>query len=378
MKNVHSPLRAALAAVALLGATAALADEDRFSVHGFGYQDYRQSSDNSYLGADRRGSWDNNFLGIVLAGTVGDRSKVWAQFQANSNEQARVTWMFVDYRFSDETTAYVGRIKFPYGLYNEFIDTKFLQLSAVEPAAYSGAIDMVYDAYNGVGIDHDIAVPGGKLRLQGYLGNIYNPPAPTSSPLCSGNGGSCTSPVYAAEAPVSDRRLYGGRVTWETPVEGLRAMLSFNRTAVELVTAQQPTLGSMAQETRAMLSFDFLRNDWDVKAEFNMHLYPGFGTDYATVRSDAWYVQAGRTLGKLTPYVRYDFADADNQHESDPSYFQRTWVAGLNVRVLDNLNVRGEVHANHGYALPVAAGEVPAGAGKDSWQMFVVSVNFIF
>jgi hypothetical protein len=46
------------------GATAA-ALGDRFQLYGYGSQDYLQASRNTCLGADDRGSWDVNFIGLV-------------------------------------------------------------------------------------------------------------------------------------------------------------------------------------------------------------------------------------------------------------------------------------------------------------------------
>jgi len=106
------PLALAITTIAGFSSIDASAQEDRFAFHGYGNQDYRQSSANSYLGADPRGTWDNNFLGLVFTGTINERSQVWAQLQANSTEQARVTWMFVDYQFNDVLRAHVGRVKF--------------------------------------------------------------------------------------------------------------------------------------------------------------------------------------------------------------------------------------------------------------------------
>src|SRR5690348_8975579 len=52
-----------------------------FELHGYGSQDYMQASHNTYLGADNRGTWDNNFLGFVGTVTLNDKSKLWAQLE---------------------------------------------------------------------------------------------------------------------------------------------------------------------------------------------------------------------------------------------------------------------------------------------------------
>jgi len=356
-------------ALAMAGAHA----DDRLSINGFGYQDYRQANANQYSGADSRGSWDNNFLGIVMSGKASDRDTVWAQVQANSTEQTRITWMFLDHRFNDNLSAHVGRVKFPYGLYNEFIDNKTLQLSAIEPSAYSGAGDMVYDAYNGIGLDWT----SGSLFTQIFAGNVYNPPVPTSPPVCSVVGGCTANPPTAASIPAhSDRRLIGGRITWNTPQEGLRFMLSANGTQGES-NVVSPTLGQLYMEERAMLSADYDIDNLDIKSEFNYHKIPAFSGGTGVI-SSAWYVQGGYKIGLWTPYARYDNFKADNRYASDPSYYQKEWVLGVNYKISDNLNARIEDHFIHGYGLPVGAQETPLNGGKTNWNMLAAQVNFMF
>jgi hypothetical protein len=369
-KQRFTPCLVAIGAAALLGSAVARAQEDRLSLHGYGNQDFRTSSANSYLGADKRGTWDNNFLGLVVTGTINERSQVWAQLQANSTEQTRVTWMFVDYQFNDSLRGHVGRVKFPFGIYNEYIDTRALQMTVVEPAAYSGPADMGYDAYNGLGLDYDLNLgTSGKLGVQIFFGNIYNPPAPTTSAPFD-------NPIDAKIEPHNDRRIVGSKLTWETPIEGLRLLFSANRASVES-TAVKPTLGAMVQEDRWIASTDFVRGDLDLKAEYNRHNFPGVD-GFPGVNSAAWYVQAGYALGNWIPYVRYDALVTDKSQSLDPSYFQRTVVTGVNYRLNRNLNLRGEMHFNHGYALPVVAGETQPGMGVVDWRMLAVSVNFMF
>jgi len=88
----------------VLAAAAAHAD-DKFTVNGYGYQDYRQTDKNFFEDAGERGSWDNNAFAVVMSAKVSDRDTAWAQLQAKSVDSAgltRFTWMFLDHRFSDK------------------------------------------------------------------------------------------------------------------------------------------------------------------------------------------------------------------------------------------------------------------------------------
>jgi hypothetical protein len=337
----------------VIAAAGAHAD-DKFSINGFGYQDYRQTNANFSEGASQRGTWDNNFFAVAMSAKVSDRDTAWAQLQANSTEPTRFTWMFVDHRFTDNVSMHVGRVKFPYGLYNEYIDNKWLQLSAVTPTAYSGAADMIYDAYSGVGLDWT----SGSLFTQVYGGNIY-----------------VTDPASDEHA---DRRLIGTRITWNTPYEGLRLMVSANEAQIEF-NANAPggvsnVLTQLGKEDRAMLSLDYVSDKLDIKSEYNYHKVPFLPADPAatpTTRSNAWYVQVGYKMGLWTPYVRYDSFHADQQDKSSPAKYQKDSVVGINYRVNDNVNARIEDHVIQGYGIAEAG-------NTKNWNLMAAEVNFLF
>ena len=351
MTSVTLRLLGASSAFALLGAicpatTAAVELGDRIDLHGYGYQDYAQASANSYLGADKHGTWDNNFFGLVMAATLTDRSKFWMQFEDTATEGTNVTWAFVDYDLSDDVRLHAGRVKLPLGFYNEIIDAKPLQPAALEPSLYQEAADMVHDSYQGVGIDYEQDIGGGHVLWQGYGGNVYD-----------------NDPSVVTR----DRRAYGGRITYRTPIDGVTLMGSAYRTEVQTLAT-----GTMSNEDRAILSAGYLAHDWDVKAEYGVHKMLG-------VTSDAWYVQAAYAVTEhWKPYVRHDFVVTDRALRGDPSYQQSTWVAGLNYRVNDALGLKLENHFNSGYGLPVAEGSVAAGAGTKVWNLTLVSADFQF
>jgi len=342
----------------VLAAAAAQAD-DKFSINGFGFQDYRQTNANFSEGASQRGTWDNNFFAIVMASKFTDRDTAWAQLQTNSTEQTRFTWMFVDHRFNDNLSVHVGRVKFPYGLYNEFIDNKWLQLSAVLPSAYNGAADMGYDAYTGAGVDWT----SGSVFSQVYGGNIY-----VSDPGSDDH---------------ADRRLIGTRITWNTPFEGLRLMVSANEAQIEynvnVGVGPSNALTQLGREDRAMMSVDYVSDRFDIKSEYNYHKSPYFiQIGDPTTIANAWYIQGGYKMGLWTPYARYDSYQADQQNTSDPSLYQKNWVIGVNYKINSNVNARIEDHIIHGYGLPVGSGEVAAGSGKTDWNLVAAEVNFLF
>jgi len=348
MRRLPANLAIALSCVGGLCAASAQAGDlsDRFDVHGYGFQSYAQASANAYLGADKHGTWDNNFLGLVVAATLTDQSKLWAQLEDTSGGGARFTWAFVDYQVNDALRVHVGRVKLPLGFYNEIINAKSLQPSALEPALYQRAADMVHDAYHGVGVDYEQDLGGGHLLWQGFGGNVYDVDPPVDS---------------------RDRRAFGGRLTYRTPIDGLRLILSGYRTQVEKLADH-----TMSNEDRAIVSAEFVRDAWDLKAEYGTHKFVG-------VSSYAYYVQGAYTVAeKWTPYVRYDYVTTDKSQRKDSSFSQKTVAVGLGYKVGANIGLKVENHFNNGYALPVASGEVAQGAGTRKWNLFFAAADFAF
>jgi hypothetical protein len=345
MKPTHCGMYALLGLIFAVPA-GAIDIGDSIQIHGFGSQDYAQTTANKYLGADNKGTWNNDFLGLVGAVSLTDKMKVWAQLETSVDDTTHFTWAFVDYQFSDAFSAQVGRIKFPLGLYNETIDATFLQLSSIPPDLYQGAADFVYDSYTGVGVRYEKTVGIGRFTWQVYAGQNYNDvPDPLSR----------------------DREMLGTRLTYGPPIDGLRFMVSFNHGQVQFFATND-----MVPEQRIILSGDYTGHDWDIKSEYATH-------QFQHVNSNSYYLQVGRTFAeRWVPFVRYDVVNLDRALQGNDSFTEKSVIAGLGFKLLSNVSLRGEAHFNRGYALPVASGEVIEGEGTRNWTMVVFGVHFIF
>jgi hypothetical protein len=353
-----------------LAASSAHAD-DKFTISGFGFQDYRQSNANSYEGADQRGTWKNGILALVMSANASDRDTVWAQLESKPTEPTEFTWAYLDHRFNDNLSARIGRIKMPYGLYNEYIDNKALQVSAIRPSAYSFQADMVHDAFSGIGIDWTL----GSLFTQVFGGTIYTP----------ANNRAITDAFSGSDGP-----YLGLRITWNAPVEGLRFMFSGwdSQTEDNTGIATTPPLGPISKEYRAMYSVEYVSDQLDIKAEHNHHQTPPTAAHLNVtpqifaapgVRTNAWYVQGAYKMGLWTPYARFDYFVGDQSIPSDPSSYQKDWVIGVNYKINANVNARIEDHIINGYGLPVTAQDMdPANPGKLNWNMMAAEINFMF
>ena len=355
--NLRRAARPICLAAGLTASLGAVAEDSIFSFNGFGNQDYRESSANSYEGADKRGTWEHNLLGLTVSAKLNDKARAWAELLASNADGTAINWVFIDYEINSNLKAHAGRVKLPFGIYNEDIDIKALHLAATDPVVYDAAADMTHDAYSGAGLDWSNNAKN--IVLEGFYGNFYTPGQ--------------ASPNTAIGPGFIDRRLIGGRLVYNTPVEGLRVMLSGNQSQVES-TAVTATLGQLGKENRVMYSVDYEAHGLDLKSEYSRHTVPALSGSSGLVLH-GYYAQAGYNMEKWTPYVRYDYVTTDESRKSDPNYYQKSVLIGVGYKLQDGLNLRAEEHFNRGYALPFATKET---ATQLNWRTFIVSINFMF
>lgn len=323
---------------------------DRLEIHGYGHQGYLQSTGNTYLKADNKGTWNYNSLSLVFTAKIDDKSKIWAQLHGTS-ESVRLDWAYVDYQLTTNLSGRAGQIKQPLGLYNEIRDIKFLQLSTLEPMLYQEAAEIVGESFRGVSAIYDHQIGDANLSWDVYFGQ------PTE-----------TKVNETDHAKGKFTRLIGGRVTYKTSVEGLRFMTSAYKTKIE--NAVSP-LDNGSKKT-VVLSADYTANNFDIKAEYGKLWF-------LNEEGKTYYVQAGYSFAeKWTPFVRYDYFTNNVAEKNDPAHFQKAKVLGLDYKINDALRVRVENHFNRGYALPNASTVEGDAGGKEKWNLFVISINFIF
>jgi hypothetical protein len=192
-------------------------DEKPWSVdvHGFVSQGFILSSGNNYLADSKKGSFEFNEAGINFTKGLGDRLRVGLQFFARDvgavgNYVPRLDWFNLDYRFTNWLGVRAGRLKLPFGLYNEFNDIDSARVPVLLPQS-------VYPILNR---DILLAQTGGELygyvplkhigafEYRLYGGTLHIDPPIAQPPLA----------LKSFHVPY----IVGGRLMWEAPLEGLR------------------------------------------------------------------------------------------------------------------------------------------------------------
>ena len=107
-------------------------------IHGYISQGYMRSNKNNFLAESYGGSFQFNELGINFSVELTDQLHAGLQLASRDlgslgNNKVVVDWAFMDYHYQDWMGLRVGRVKMPFGLYNETRDIDMLRTSILLP-----------------------------------------------------------------------------------------------------------------------------------------------------------------------------------------------------------------------------------------------------
>jgi hypothetical protein len=196
-------------------------DPTDVKVHAFVSQGVIKTSQNNYLAASKRGSFDFTEVGINFTSSLSEKLRVGVQLFAHDlgpigNYTPTFDWYYLDYRHSDWLGIRAGRTKIPFGLYNDSADIDAARVPILLPQSVY-PIDHRDYLLAQIGGELYGNVPLGKagaLEYRAYGGTIsFGTPAPPAPGIT----------VEKLEMPY----VYGGRALWTTPLEGLTAAGSY-------------------------------------------------------------------------------------------------------------------------------------------------------
>ena len=352
-------------------------------VHAFGSQGFIATTRNNYIDTNStHGSFQFSEIGINFTKVLVDKLRFGVQLFAEDlgptgNYNVRADWFYLDYRWQDWLGIRAGRVKIPFGLYNEINDVDSARISVLLPQS-------VYPIQNR---DYLLAQTGGELygylRLgplgaldyAGYAGTIFlDATAQPGSPV----------QILSVNVPY----LVGGRVMWETPVEGLRLGGSIQALRLDLqllagtqtVTVEAPvtlSVGSIEYSAHdLLLAFEYSR--WFVKDDSNA---PTLFPSTPLVTSERGYTMVGYRVAKwLQPGAYYSLLFPDVTHRSGRENVQHDIAATLRFDLNANWLVKLEGHYMLGTAgvTPGLNGTTPLNALDRDWAVFLVKTTAYF
>jgi hypothetical protein len=389
-----------LALAASARAQEEVADPLALQVHAFVSQGFLLSTGNNYLARTKRGTFEFTEVGINFTKPLTNELRVGLQLFARDlgeigDYSPKVDWFYLDYRFQDWLGLRAGRVKLPFGLYNEVND--------IDSA--HGVVLLPQSLYSVTNRDFLLAQTGAELygyvRL-GYAGaldyRVY--------------GGTIfleveTQPGTAYEIQeLNIPYVVGGRLLYETPLEGLRAggsvqalHLDSNLLLDPMVWIPMQMMGDLPASFMGLVELDITAVLWVASIEYwvdDLQLVAEYGRQEVETEnshpmllpipsrkttSERGYVMVGYRIAPwLRPNLYYAliYPNIDDRKGRDA---QRHDVAlTLRFDINDHWLVKLEGHFLHGTAelRPALNDGTPDDEMKRNWALFAVKTTAYF
>lgn len=255
-------------------------------IHGFVSQGFIKTSRHNYLARSERGSFEFAEVGINFTKQLSERLRVGMQLFVRDlgpvgNYKPQFDWFYLDYLFFDWLGLRAGRTKIPFGLYNEINDVDAARVPVLLPQSVYPTENRDYLlAQTGLELYGRIPLSVlGDLEYRGYGGTIFLDTSDATT-------------VNNFDVPY----VVGGRLMWETPLEGLRGggtvqALSLDGDFVltpEILQAYQDQ-GVLPTDASNLIPFRIPALLWVTSIEYAIHdlqLAAEYGRWHVRIRSD--------------------------------------------------------------------------------------------
>jgi hypothetical protein len=357
-------------------------DSVDLQLHGFVSQGFLVTTDNNYLAESQQGSFEFAEVGFNVTSAVTDQLRVGIQLFARDlgpigDYQAHVDWFYLDYRWKDWLGVRAGRVKLPFGLYNDVADIDAAHSVVLLPQS-------IYPASN-----RDFLLAQTGVELYGYRD--------------LGSSGALDYRVYGGTIflQVSDQpgRPYdiarltvpyvaGARLMWEPRIEGLRVGGSVQALRLESDLLFDMAAAPIEVDVPAVLwvgSLEYTARDWMFAAEYSRWHTKLESSDPMLFPETKTVSERGYALAayRLTPIAQaslyYSLLYPDTEDRSGADAQQHDVAAAVRFDLNLNWLLKLEAHYMHGTAgLSNSLNSGPPDELAEDWAVFLAKTTAYF
>jgi hypothetical protein len=367
--------------------TATAFDMESIQIHGFLSQGYLKSDTNDALFADTssNGTFEFNEFGLNVVSQVNDDLRVGIQLLSRDmgdigNNEVEIDWAYGDYNYRNWLGLRAGKMKTPYGLYNQSRDIDAARTCILLPSSvYSEGFRESISTTIGIGAYGELP---GNVAYQMVYGTTQLKEDEGVAKLMAGL---MRIPEFTGS---SVDWAYAGDLKWSTPIDGL--------------TLGTSTLGykaSLSSDTPINLDLDFEAESYIASIEFiygNLTLaseYQLLTLDYsisafrisdeqeiegyyflASYRINDW-LEVGTYYN--VQYLDKDDRDGDNyKKKGEPAAkaWKKDFALTSRFDINDNMVFKLEGHLMDG----LATVEYDTKDPDDTWYLLAAKVTFSF
>jgi hypothetical protein len=356
--------------------------EHAVEVHGFVSPGFIATTGNNYLAKSKRGSFEFTEVGLNFTVQVTDKLRTGVQLFARDlgptgNYAPRADWFYLDYRFEDWLGIRAGRVKLPFGLYNDSSDIDSARVPILLPQSlYPIRSRDFLLAQTGVELYGRVNMRDlGALDYRIYGGTIFLDAATQST-------------VAASVSNIDVPFVAGQRLIWETPLEGLRVggSLQALRLDLDVTVPNRPPVGLGIPAVLWVGSAEYALHDLLLSAEYSRWILRLDSTDTTLVPrtrniSERAYAMASYHVNQwFNPGAYYSVFYPDVNRRSGRESMQHDVAATLRFDIHQNWLLKLEGHFMSGTAgLESALNDgKPLAQLERNWGVFLVKSTVHF
>jgi len=373
-----------------------------------------------YLAETRDGTFQFNEYGVNFSTELTDNLRVGVQFFGRDlgpegNDEVKLDWAFMDYRFKDWLGFRIGKMKLDYGLYNESREMDMLRTSVMLPqSVYTELWRDSFSTIKGMGMyGTSPSSVAGSLAYSAQVGVLgFNETGGFAKAMEDGLG------AYKLNVTSMDSDyMYALNLTWNTPLNGLKAKYSWfelqglkvagtvsgvipydlNKDGI-LGPGEGLPISKMDYETPVFRGYvaaleytlgDFILAAEFMEVDFNSRINLGYGfSDRPGLPSRGWYVSGSyRFNDKFSAAVTYsDYIpntydeDGNKQVAAGNNDFEawlKTWTLSTRFDVNEFWLFKLEASWNDGFGAYDSMANKP-GDLEQYWWLFAAKATVSF
>jgi hypothetical protein len=350
---------AILLAASMLGPAALLSgqslDDLNIQIHGYATQGFLYTTHNSIFytnSSNGSPAWTEAVANVTTQPAAGLRVGLQVRYQllGNSGNDVTLDWAAADYQINDQVGIRFGKVKTPWGLFNETQDIDPSYMWALLPQSVYDITTRDSDLAHLGGVLHGMldASRAGKLEYRVWGGEAV---VPASDGQFDDLNDAGNGPLHPLEYVV-----LGGALHWRTPLRGLMLGASDGK-ANQATVALNGGSERIAPWNNLSYFGQYEKNKVMLAAEWNRQASPATlslaDQPVTSASSDerGWYGMATYKLAAKLSGGAYASQYVDHDVPLGPDRFVKDWTLSTRYDISSVIYLKGEEHFIDGTAL---------------------------
>ncbi|MEH6649543.1 MAG: hypothetical protein V7707_05870 [Motiliproteus sp.] len=356
---------------------------DTFRWDGFINQGYTHSSGNSFFGDSSNGSWEFTDIGLGASWRQQPRllfaaRAIYRKAGNTTDDNVQLDYGLVDFTAISQMdyglNLRAGRVKNPYGFYNETRDILSSRPSVLLPESiYRDSLRKVFHTSDGAALSGYKQWSSTLVSVDFVVGKPIMSDIARSEILGINFSGS-----------FDDEKGLIGRLMIEHPDSQLRYGISMaTLEAGYTPAAGEAVLPGNFDMDVALLSIEKRYNDWTLTAEYQLNDFnisglsaPGF---QKSSEEKSYYGQLGyRWSDAWQGLIRYDTYYQDPDQKDNPEFYSKDLTASVKYRYSARLTLAADLHYIEGTGWLSEIDQQPGQERDKYWTLLALQLGFTF